>query len=87
MIDRIVYNHRNDENQDVFNRLAKSENIPRKEKSFIQHIAAYCHTTGEQAKELWDEMQNLEQELLMDKRNYRTDRVNQTNGSRIENSK
>ena len=75
MIDRIIYNHRNDENQDVFKRLASTENIPRKEKSFIGHISGFCHTTEEVAQELWDEFSNLEQELLYEKRNYRTNRV------------
>lgn len=75
MIDRLVYNHRNDENQDIFKRLASTENIPRKEKSFVGHISTICHITQEIAQELWYEFSNLEQELLMDKRNYRTDRV------------
>ena len=76
MIDRIIYNHKNDENQDAFKKLASTENIPRKEKSFVAHIAAFCHIPENQAQELWDELSSLEYELLMDKRNHRTDKVN-----------
>lgn len=75
MIDRMVYNHRNDEDSSFCDRLALLENIPRKEKKFVSYVAEFCHISEEKSKELWDEMENLEQELLMDKRSYRTDKV------------
>lgn len=75
ILDRLIYNHKKDEDQQPFERLALLDNIPKKETSFVGYASQFCYITKEQAKELWEEIENLKQEQLMDKRGYRADKV------------
>ena len=75
ILDRMVYEHRSDENKAVYERLRTLASIPRKEKPFITHVSGYCHISEEEAGKIWNEISGWEKEILKEKRAYRKDRV------------
>lgn len=75
ILDRMIYEHREDENKAVYERLRTLASIPRKEKPFITHVSGFCHISEEEAGKIWNEIAEWEKEILKEKRAYRKDRV------------
>ena len=75
ILDRMIYEHREDENKAVYERLRTLASIPRKEKPFITHVSGFCRISEEEAGKIWNEIAEWEKEILKEKRAYRKDRV------------
>lgn len=75
IIDRMVYENKDESLKPVFDILAKTDNIPTKEKGFVTFMQQTCHADEETGKKLYMEMQEWRKKEAAEVRNYRHHRV------------
>ena len=71
IIDRMVYENKDESLKPVFDILAKTDNIPTKEKGFVTFMQQTCHADEETGKKLYREMQEWRKKEAAEVRNYR----------------
>ena len=71
----MVYENKDESLKPVFDILAKTDNIPTKEKGFVTFMQQTCHADEETGKKLYMEMQEWRKKEAAEVRNYRHHRV------------
>ena len=71
----MVYENKDESLKPVFDILAKTDNIPTKEKGFVTFMQQTCHADEETGKKLYKEMQEWRKKEAAEVRNYRHHRV------------